>query len=601
MVLCPQGRERMRIFRRLKDYLINSDVDIQDRQYVLTVCIGIASILAAVLFGILIGENVSSLLFAGGGGIVFSTFTWICYKIKKLNVSAIIIAGILVFFFEPVNFFTSGGIHGGAALWFAFAIVYITLVLRGKWRSVFVVLEVASVLITYGFAYQFPGIVEEHDEATAFADSLVSLILVSILLCCMIYFQTWLLAMESKRAKEQAEQIDRINHSQKRFFSNISHEIRTPINTIIGLNEMILREENISKEVEEDSVSIRSASGMLLTLINDILDLSKLESGKLELSDSPFSVRDLLSEIHGMIDVRAREKNLLFDISVDPEFPRGLMGDDVRIKQILINLLNNSVKYTPEGRVELVIGFLKIDDDTIRAVYEVRDTGLGIPEESIPHLFDAFMRVDNDKNKYIEGTGLGLSIVKQLVDAMGGRIEVESEVGKGSMFRVTLDQKVTDPVRIGLFKPGVPSITPEVKGRNKLFEAPDASILIVDDNKINLTVVSKLLMDTKLKITTASSGEECLKLTASEAFDAILMDHLMPGMDGIECFHAIREQEKGANNETPVIILTANAGSDYQNMYIEEGFNDYVLKPVKSALLEKALVNVLPDSKVRLM
>ncbi len=590
----------MRIFRRLKDYLINSDVDIQDRQYVLTVSIGIAAIIAAVSFGILIGENISSLLFAAGGGLVFSFFTWICYKKNKLNVSAIVIAAILVFFFEPMNFFTSGGIHGGAALWFSFAIVYITLVLRGKWRSVFVVLEVASVLVTYGIAYQFPGIVEEHDEATAFADSLVSLILVSILLCCMIYFQTWLLAMESKRAKEQAEQIDRINHSQKRFFSNISHEIRTPINTIIGLNEMILREENISKEVEEDSVNIKSASGMLLTLINDILDLSKLESGKLEISDSPYSVPDLVTDIYGMIHVRAKEKGLHFDISIDPDLPTGLFGDDVRIKQILINLLNNAVKYTSDGRVEFVMGFLNLDDDTVKVVYEVRDTGMGIPDESIPHLFDAFMRVDSEKTKYIEGTGLGLSIVKQLVDIMGGHIDVESKVGEGSVFRVTLPQKVSDPARIGLFKPGVSSITPDVRGHKKIFEAPGASILIVDDNKINLTVVSKLLRDTGIKITTAGSGEEALKLTLIEHFDAILMDHLMPGMDGIECFHAIREQINGSNNDTPVIILTANAGSDYQNMYIEEGFNDYVLKPVKSALLEKALVNVLPDELVKL-
>ncbi len=588
----------MNIFKRLKNYLIDDSVSIQDRQYVLTACIGLASIAAAVIGGIVIGENLQSLLLALGGGIVFGVFTWICFKKGRLDVSAIVIAAILVIAFEPFNFFTSGGIHGGAPLWYAFTIVYIGIVLQGRTRIIFIVLEIISVVFAYGASIIKPDIVISHDEETAFADSFLSLIIVSMLLCVMIYFQTWLLARESERSKAQAIEIAKINKAQNRFFSNISHEIRTPISTIIGLNEMILREKGISREVADDSVNIRAASTMLLSLINDILDMSKIESGSMKIIPFEYEMEKLLQDVDAMIRAKAEDKGLKFVMDVDPALPSELRGDEVRIKQVLINLLNNAVKYTREGSVTFKAWPETLSEGRVRITYEVTDTGMGIREESMPHLFDAFARMDAEKNKYIEGTGLGLSIVRQLTELMDGEITVESTYGEGSTFKVSFVQEVVDDSSIREFVSGRVSENVELPGYHQKFEAPDASILIVDDNKVNLLVESKLLRDTKVQVKTAISGADCLELTAQEHFDVIFMDHMMPGMDGIECLHALRNQTDGKNQDTPVIILTANAGTENRTMYEQAGFDGYLLKPVHGAELEEALMGALPEALV---
>ncbi|MBQ9504185.1 MAG: fatty acid-binding protein DegV, partial [Lachnospiraceae bacterium] len=347
----------MNILKRLKNYLTNDEVDIQDRQYVLVASIGILSIGIAVIAGIFIGENPSSLLIAASGIVLFSAFTLICYKKGRLDISAVVTAAILVLVYEPLNFFTSGGIHGGAALWYAFTIVYIALVLKGRWRGIFIIIELISVIAVYFLALCRPELVVSHDEATAFADSLMSLIIASALMCCMIYFQTWLLAREIRRTRAQAIEIEKINKAQNRFFSSISHEIRTPINTIIGLNELILRDESISQKIAEDSINIRSASEMLLSLINDILDMSRIESGKMSIVPATYDQKTMLGEVVRMMRSRAGEKGLKFNVDIDPALPRKLVGDEMRIRQILINLLNNSVKYTSEGEVRLSVSF----------------------------------------------------------------------------------------------------------------------------------------------------------------------------------------------------------------------------------------------------
>ncbi len=606
----------MNILKRLKKYLTNDEVDIQDRQYVLVASIGILSIGIAVIAGIFIGENLSSLLIAASGIVLFSAFTLICYKKGRLDISAVVTAAILVLVYEPLNFFTSGGIHGGAALWYAFTIVYIALVLKGRWRGIFIIIELISVIAVYFLALCRPELVVSHDEATAFADSLMSLIIASALMCCMIYFQTWLLAREIRRTRAQAIEIEKINKAQNRFFSSISHEIRTPINTIIGLNELILRDESISQKIAEDSINIRSASEMLLSLINDILDMSRIESGKMSIVPATYDQKTMLGEVVRMMRSRAGEKGFKFNVDIDPGLPRKLVGDEMRIRQILINLLNNSVKYTSEGEVRLSVSFeepgqaghnsgfngavspeknegKEAEVKNISVIYRISDTGMGIRAESLPHLFDAFTREDTDKNKYIEGTGLGLSIVKQLCDLMGGQIDVESEYGSGSAFTVRLKQAVADSAPLGSFDPDKALSTRERPAYKPGFVAPDVCVLIVDDNKFNLLVETRLLQATKVQVTTALSGAECLKLTAEKKYDVIFMDHMMPEMDGIECLHAIREQVDGLNNQTPVIILTANSGQENRELYEREGFDDFLLKPVKGAELEGALMRLL--------
>ena len=401
------------------------------------------------------------------------------------------------------------------------------------------------------------------------------------------------------RADDRAREVEALSKSQNQFFSSMSHEIRTPINTIIGLNEMTMRED-ISDEVAENSRNIQSASKMLLHLINDILDKSKLESGKMELTPVPYATGDMFSEIVGMIWIRTREKKLDFHINIDPMLPAQLYGDEVRIKQILINLLTNAVKYTSEGSITLNVQYEKKSDRQVLVTYSVSDTGMGIKKESIPYLFNAFKRVDESENRYIEGTGLGLSIVKEFVDMMGGTITVNSVYTRGSTFVVSIPQEIED-------EQGVGDLNLEARHSHSVrrhyrvsFKAPGARILVVDDNSANLLVVSKLLRDTEIAIDTADSGEEALEKTLEVGYDLILMDHLMPGMDGIRCMHEIRHQTGGLCKDTRIIVLTANAGSEEQALYVREGFDGYLVKPVSGEILEAEVSKKLPSHLVQI-
>ena len=377
----------------------------------------------------------------------------------------------------------------------------------------------------------------------------------------------------------------------------MSHEIRTPINTIIGLNEMTLRED-ISDEVAENSLNIQGASRILLSLINDILDMSKIESGQMTIVDAPYDVGGMLSEIVNMIWSQAKEKGLAFHVDIDPSLPSEMVGDEVRIKQVMINILNNAVKYTEEGSVSLSVQCKKKGDKRISVSYSVKDTGSGIKRESIPYLFSAFRRMDEERTRYIEGTGLGLSIVKQLVELMGGEIAVDSIYTKGSTFVVTLEQGIENETAIGELNLAQHRLNDRRKAYAKSFEAPKAKVLVVDDNEVNLLVAKKLLRETGMQVETVTNGEDCLQKTMFVHYDMIFMDHLMPGMDGVECLHALRAQVGGLNTETPVVVLTANAGSDVVAMYEREGFDDCLLKPVTGELLEEAALKFLPPELV---
>ncbi|WP_051689089.1 DegV family protein [Butyrivibrio sp. AE2032] len=401
-------------------------------------------------------------------------------------------------------------------------------------------------------------------------------------------------------AERQRKEIVMLNKSQNSFFSNMSHEIRTPINTIIGLNEMILRED-VSEEVVEDAVNIKAAGKLLLSLINDILDMSKFQSGSMQLLIEPYHTGDMLSDIVGMLWIRAKDKKLDFTVDVSPDIPAELVGDEVRIKQILINVINNAIKYTKEGSVSLTVQCEMKEDKTCNMIYMVTDTGIGIKSEDIPYLFSAFKRVDETATKHIEGTGLGLSIVKQLVDLMGGKITVNSVYKKGSTFIIEIPQRVEREGSVGNYdfaKAG--STTGRKKEYLPKFEAPQARILVVDDNEANLMVVSKLLRDTKVRIDTASSGVEALRKTLNIKYDVIFMDHLMPEMDGIECRRQIKDQTGGRCRESAIVILTANADEENRALYARENFDGYLAKPVSGEALENELYNHLPKEIVKI-
>ena len=400
-------------------------------------------------------------------------------------------------------------------------------------------------------------------------------------------------------AEKQRKEIYMLNKSQNSFFSNMSHEIRTPINTIIGLNEMILRED-VSDEVIEDAVNIKAAGNLLLNLINDILDMSKFQSGSMQLLIEPYRTGDMLSDIVGMLWIRAKDKKLDFNVDVSPDIPSELVGDEVRIKQVLINIINNAIKYTKEGSVSLTVSCERHEDKTCSMIYTVADTGIGIKSEDIPYLFSAFKRVDETTTKHIEGTGLGLSIVKQLVDLMGGKITVNSVYKKGSTFIIEIPQRIEREGTVGNYDFAKTSTAVKKKEYLPRFEAPEARILVVDDNEANLMVVQKLLRGTKIRVDTATSGADALRKTLNIKYNLIFMDHLMPEMDGIECRRKIKEQTGGRCRDTAIIILTANADEENRALYARENFDGYLAKPVSGDALENEVYTFLPKEMVKI-
>lgn len=572
----------------------------QERMYRLLVMLGLVGLAAGIIAGAVAGENVNNLIamtlaFAFIFGTVYFTIRY-----NKIQLGAVIIAALIIYFVLPFNFLTGGGIYGGAPIWFMFGVVFVCLVVEKRIKYVLIASSFFISAVCYYVAYFYPQMLVSHTIQAAYVDSFATLSIVTIITCGMILFQNSIYRSENETTKKQKKEIEELNQMQNRFFSSMSHEIRTPINTIIGLNEMILRED-VSDEVAADARSIQGASKMLLALISDILDMSKIESGNMDIVPVAYDVGAMLSDIVNMIWIRAKKKGLEFHVDVDQAMPSQLYGDEVRIKQILINVLNNAVKYTSEGSVTLSIQCKKQENGRAMISYSVTDTGMGIKKESIPFLFSAFKRVDEEKNRYIEGTGLGLSIVKQLVELMNGEIAVNSVYMKGSTFVITLPQEIVDGAKIGELDLEARHALNERKHYKQSFEAPKAHVLIVDDNDTNLMVAEKLLRDTKVNIDTAPGGTQCLKKTLQKRYDVIFMDHLMPGMDGIECLHEIRKQTGGLNQTTPIVALTANAGGENQMLYRREGFDGYLLKPVSGSQLETELLRHLPKELVKLM
>ena len=554
--------------------------------------------MVALVFILPMGRNIWNILILAVSLAVMGMIVNISIRKKKIRTGATAIAVLMLLLF-PISFFTAGGFYSGVPEWFVFCFIYVCITLQGRRMAVFLVLCTAETLLCYGAAYYFPEFVAWNTQRNSFFNSAFSVVMVGLLTCVLLLFLNRMYEEENALTQQQKKKIEELNRAENHFFSSMSHEIRTPINTIIGLNEIILRED-ISDEVVENAKNIQGASKLLLTLINDILDISKIKSGKMEIVNVSYETGALFSEIVNMIWIKAKEKGLEFKLQVDPSIPSMLCGDEVRIKQILINLLSNAVKYTSEGSVTLSIRCERQTFNRVRVWYAVEDTGQGVKKENIPYIFNAFRRVDEEKNRYIEGTGLGLSIVKQLVELMGGEISVNSVYTKGSKFIVMLEQDIVDEKELGTFTLASRSRVHEGESYQQSFEAPDAHILVVDDNDMNLTVVSKLLAETKVQIDTASSGAECLKLTQNHHYDCILMDHMMPEMDGIECLHALRVQPGGLCQDVPVVALTANAGSDNQLLYRKEGFSGYLAKPVSGALLEAAVLSILPKGLVRI-
>ena len=398
-----------------------------------------------------------------------------------------------------------------------------------------------------------------------------------------------------KQAAEAAIQAERAKSS---FLSNMSHEIRTPINAVLGMNEMILRECKDEK-ILHYATNIHSSGQMLLSLINDILDMSKIESGNMEIVPAEYELADVIFDLWNVIFLRAQEKGLTVDFIVDEMLPRTLFGDEVRIKQIVTNLLTNAVKYTPEGGIRMRVGYTRSAADQIALEVSVEDTGLGIRPEDREKLFDRFQRLDEKHTRNIEGTGLGLNITMSLLKMMGGDMNVVSEYQKGSTFTVTIPQKVVNNEPTGDFTSVMDRRLSNTAEEGASFEAPEARVLVVDDNELNREVFAAILERTKIQVAEADSGRACLELVKKEPFHLIFMDHMMPEMDGVEALHEIQKLTDFPNEKTPVIVLTANALSGAREFYLKEGFTDFMTKPINPDLLEEVLASYLPRELVK--
>ncbi len=587
-----------RINAAFSDFVFDPSKSLKDKCFVMfAFCIDL-SIIANVISEIVIRESVYVILGTIAGGLLYVVY--VIYELTHDHFyrARVISAVLLAFVLMPLMFFRNGGIYAGVPIAMLVGGFFIITLLEGRLQRILCSLNGVLVITCIIVSYYHPELVTGYSIRLNFFNLILQFVLAAFQLTIMTAFQTNLIRRESELAEKRTKDLEEMNRSQNRFFSSMSHEIRTPINTVLGMNELILRQEDASEEIRKDARNIQGAGKLLLALINDILDVSKIEAGKMDIVPVNYNVSSLLSEIVNMIWLKAEEKGLKFNVDIDPEVPEILFGDEVRIKQILINLLNNAVKYTREGSISLHMECEFPDTGEALLKVNVSDTGMGIKPEALPHLFDTFQRVDEEKNRHIEGTGLGLSIVKQLVELMDGEITVNSVYSEGSTFAVTLKQGVSSDKRIGEMNiTGMGSMSGTEKFEHS-FHAPDARILIVDDNEMNLQVEKKLLDGTDMTIDLAMSGQEALTLTLQYRYDVIFMDHLMPEMDGIVCYEKIREQKGGMNTSAPIIVLTANAGGENIELYNNTGFDGYLVKPVSGIQLEDMLLTHLPAEKV---
>lgn len=391
--------------------------------------------------------------------------------------------------------------------------------------------------------------------------------------------------------EEKNQQLTDINHAKSVFISNMSHEIRTPINAVLGMDEMIIRE-TTDETIRSYAYNIKSAGKMLLSIINDILDYSRIESGKMQICPVEYSLKTLIEDVNSLIYIKLKEKGLTYNLDIDPTCPSTLVGDELRIKQVITNLLTNAVKYTEKGSVTFSVEGISQSNEEISLNIKISDTGIGMRSEEMHKLFTAFERLDEQRNHNIEGTGLGMSIVVRLLEQMNSRLEVESVYGKGSVFSFVLSQKIIDATPIGDVFSLQKTNSPQDNSASLPY-APNAKILAVDDNQINLFVLKGFLKHTGIDFDYVQSGKECLEKISQKDYDLIFLDHLMPEMDGIETLKHIRAL--GSKYKTlPIVALTANVISDAKERYLNAGFSDFMEKPFVASDLKRILLTYLP-------
>ena len=527
-------------------------------------------------------------------------------RLKNSTIAVCFVVGIALF---PVMFFVTGGINSGMVCWFSMGLIFIFMLLDGMDFLFMLLTDVAIIIGCYVISYYHPEyVVSLQTKRSVFFDVVQSMMISAFALGCIIKFQRSLyeklyrqaainnddLLEKTLQAKKAEKQAQIATEAKSNFLANMSHEIRTPINTIMGMDEMILRETS-EQVVEEYALDIKTASQNLLSLINDILDITKIESGKLGIVKGEYDFMSLMHDVLNNVVLRAKEKNLELKLNIASNIPCNMLGDDIRIKQVLTNIITNAVKYTQEGYIEITTTCKKSFGEYVELTFSVKDTGIGIKPEDIKRMFESFERLEVNRNRNIEGAGLGMTITQNLLKMMGSTLNVDSTYGEGSTFSFTISQEVVNPEPIGDFEQKLKQLTSNYEYSTS-FEAPNATFLVVDDNAMNRKVFVALLRDSKVKVVEAENGYDCLQLIKNQHFDMIFLDHMMPGMDGVETFKAMARLEGNKCLGTPVIALTANAIAGAKERYLTLGFHGFLSKPVVPAQLEKTIRDFLPES-----
>ena len=583
---------------KTKELFLGRNIDLRERFFRIFLFIGTIVSTIAALEEMIVNHETLFPVYFSVLAICFIVALVATFKYHLVFFSSVIIGLVLNVFYFPIVFFFNGTVEGGATIWFIIGLVYVFLMFSGKSLAFFLTLTILDQIGCYVHAYLHPDMVGSlGGTAAIYMDSAFSVIIVGVSIGLVLVFQRKVYEQEKAVTEQQKEALERAANSKNAFFAKMSHEIRTPINTIIGLNQMNLREE-LPEEVTENCISISNAGDMLLYLVNDILDMSQLENRKMKIIPGEYETRQFFINLVDMLQHRIKKKGLDFYIDIDSKLPSVLYGDEKRITQVMINILTNAVKYTNEGSITLTARGESEDGENLKFVISVADTGIGIRKEDLDDLFDYFTRLDENKNTKIEGSGLGLSISKQLLDLMNGQISVDSIYTKGSTFTISLNQKVVnaDPIGELNFKSKKRVQLQDVYRQS--FEAPDARILLIDDDKMNHVVMQKLLRATKVQMDCAAGWMEALEMTKKKYYHVLLLDHMMPQKDGIETLHEIRCQENGLCREVPAICLTGNLMSGAEEMFRQSGFQGYLTKPIQGESLEAEILQYLPDEVV---
>jgi signal transduction histidine kinase/DNA-binding response OmpR family regulator len=591
-------KERLKGF--ISSYLFSEKLPPEGRAFNLILIFGFFACIAAMIARII--ERVSLIAIAAVGGImavVVITF-FLCnkFRVYRLGIWAALIAVCDILF--PVVFFTTAGLDGGMSGYFVLTIVLIFLLLRGRQCVIMVVSHIAIVLGCYMTQKYYPSLVIPFTlEFQKYVDHVQTILVSGLFIGMVVKYQIRIYENEKNKAEAATR-------AKADFLANVSHEIRTPLNAIIGLGELELGKD-LETETYNNLEKIHNSGKVLLSIINDLLDISKIESGHFDLIPVDYQTASLINDTVNLNIVRIGSKPIDFHLRIDERLPSMLHGDEIRIRQVLNNLLSNAFKYTKEGKVILEIQGEEIEEEgagkSIRLVCQVADTGIGIRQEDIGRLFSVYNQVDTRSNRHIEGTGLGLSISKNLVEMMDGSITVESQYGKGSVFAVKVKQGIVDGSPLGRqTKENLESFNFNMKKRERRgyirIRMPYARVLVVDDVSTNLDVAKGMMLPYGLTIDCVSSGKDAIRLIreAPVTYNAVFMDHMMPEMDGIEAVRIIRREIGTEYAQTvPIIALTANAIIGNDKMFLENGFQDFLTKPIDMAKLDTCLNHWVRD------